>query len=155
MISTRYSYRLLVGLAAAACFRCGESPTEPLVRTAVPSPTATPAPQALRLAGPWAGTMEFNPSDQPDCPVRESVRLDLSHSDRGVFGTVGTTCWGTLWLYGSLDGDREGAVLTVDVWTSGEEKVTTLTGRAYSTRIDVSRRSLINRGFPIALELTR
>jgi hypothetical protein len=99
--------------------------------------------------------MEFNPSDRPGCPIREGVRMDLSHSERSFFGTVATTCWGTLWLYGSLDGDVDGAGLTLDVWTSGEERVTTLRGRASMRSIVASRRSLINQGYPIAIDLTR
>jgi hypothetical protein len=100
--------------------------------------------------------MDFNPTDNRACPLREATRVQLYQYENSVSGNTNkTSCWGVVWLKGKLQGTVEGTGLSVDLWTSGGEKITTLNGTASSTKLDVARRFSQTKGNPVALLLTR
>jgi hypothetical protein len=89
--------------------------------------------------------------------VREDVRVTLYHRENNlVFGgtTNQTRCWGVVFLRGKLQGTLEGTGLSVELWTSSDEKLTTLNGIASSAKLSVARQTQ-NEGYPVALAVTR
>jgi hypothetical protein len=149
-----------LGLVSVACHGGpGPLPVPQPSPIASPSPAPPPAPPPTPLAdvsGTWVGSIDFNPTDQRACPLREDIRVELYQYQSRVGGTTSKTrCWDDIWLRGKLHGNVEGTGLSVELWTGGGEKITTLNGIASSAKVDVARRSLQNKGFPVALLLTR
>jgi hypothetical protein len=131
----RLAIPLLLVLLLASSVRCGESPTQPDVRS--PTPTARP----LDLNGEWSGTFEnFH------CTAPAQVSARLSHQGYTVAGSLTFRCssgpgfpgsGGSDYLYlrGSFLGSSR--IVRVELLWS-DQWICTLFGEVSSTKVALS-----------------
>ena len=89
---------LPLALILAFALRCGDTPTQPVYRSVLP----TPAP--LDFNGEWSGTFEGG-----RCTTREAVRIRLRHVGDRIQGFFNMSCLATFTSAVELDGEVSGS----------------------------------------------
>src|SRR5262245_7010236 len=143
---------LAISLLLASALRCGDAPTQPNLRSGIPTavprtltPTRTPIPRTpvpptpipLNLSGNWNGTFE-NPSR---CNTPERIDVRLVQTVPGIYYdfVVEMNCLGP-YDRAEFRGKLNGSSLTVDL-QKADQTVCGLSGSASSTTIEASSRS--------------
>jgi dienelactone hydrolase len=142
---------LAASILLAAAAACHDSPTQP----ATPSQSPTPVPVALDLNGTWTGTIDYDPSGDSSCPLRENVEITFTQVQDMLYAQVRTHCFQTIELDGKLALDRSQANLTLRMFLGNDIEIASMTGTATKTQIDASTRSALSKGDPVSLLLTR